>query len=279
MATAKAPKKSAPAKGEKPAKPTGQLNTINARLAELAKKNAKQEASTATGFQFISFKGGNMTIDGASVEDDTMDVVILVSKIEHHYYTRKYDPDNPSSPACYAFGEDADEMAPHDKCESPQSDLCANCPHNEWGSAERGNGKACANVRRLAVLAADQLDDVANAEVRGMKIPVTSVKNYAKYIRDLEKVKSLPPLAVVTRVSLVKNEDTVFKVLFKHVEDIEDPETLDALMKRAESVEDDLTQPYPENGPEPEPRRNRSAIAGKAKQVVKGKPAPKSARR
>jgi hypothetical protein len=50
-------------------------------------------------------------------------------------------------------------MGPHPSMQAdanfqPQSDLCKTCEHNQWGSADKGRGKACQNRRRLTMIPA-----------------------------------------------------------------------------------------------------------------------------
>lgn len=277
MVTKAAPKKSNAAPAAK--KPTGQMNTYKEELAALARAKSKEEAKTGGGAQFISFKGGDMTIDGVDVEGNALRCVILETVQENHFYDTEYDPDQPASPICYAFGSDPDEMKPHEASPQPQCDSCAECPHNEWGSADKGKGKACSNVRRIAVMAEDGLDDPDNAEVRFAKIPVMSVKNLAKYVKDLDRLYELPPLGVVTEMSLKKDIKSLFRVNFKMCETIEDGATIKALIRRAKAVYDDMSQAYPETTVEEKPKKSarKNNIAGKNAAGKKGstKPAPR----
>ena len=265
-----AARKAAPAK-----KPAGQMNTYKEELAALARAKSKEEAKTGGGAQFISFKGGDMTIDGADVPDNTLRCVVLETIQENHFYDTEYDPDQPASPICYAFGSDPDTMKPHEASPQPQCASCADCPHNEWGSADKGKGKACSNVRRIAVMAEDGLEDPDNAEVRFAKIPVMSVKNLAKYVKDLDRLYELPPLGVITEMGLKKDPKSLFRVHFKMVETIEDGATIKSLIKRSKAVAEDMSQAYPETSAEEKPAKKparKNTIAGKKGST---KPAPR----
>jgi hypothetical protein len=83
-----------------------------------------------------------------------MIVVDFVSM--NRFYEGAYDSKNITPPACFAIGLNPSTLAPSDNSPDKQSDTCAPCPMNQFGSAANGRGgKACANTRRLAVLAPD----------------------------------------------------------------------------------------------------------------------------
>src|SRR5690606_25613194 len=94
-----------------------------------------------------------------------LEVVVVASVFANTLYADKFQPGVVSLPICYAFGDpDSDDpegtMRPHEEAEDPQSDACADCPMNQFGSAPEGRGKACKNTRRLAVMLAEDLDNV-----------------------------------------------------------------------------------------------------------------------
>src|ERR1700744_2805032 len=149
MATAA---KKAPAK-----KQTTAVVKYDELLAARAVKANK--AAVSAGGEWLSVKGATLSYQGNAVPGNSMDLIVISSVLENQLYdpTVKYDPNNPSSPICYAFGETEEEMAPHEKSPLPQADACSGCPHNEWGSGDGGQGKACKNVRRTGNIPADAL--------------------------------------------------------------------------------------------------------------------------
>ena len=239
-------------------------------LAKHAAMAAGIEASVQTG-SWISTKGGRMSYNGQEVKGNKMNVIILDHILENHYYTARYDPDNPASPVCFAFARSDDDMSPHEKSSDPQSEACHGCPQNEWGTADTGRGKACANIRRLALIPEDGMEDVSAAQVAYMKIPVTSVKGWAGYVNNLSTVMKRPPFGVITEISVVPDDKTQFKIQFKLVEKIEDGEALGAIMERRAAVESELMAPYSPMEVEEKPTPRSGKVAGK----VAGKPAGK----
>ena len=212
------------------------------RLAGYATEVAATEQTA--GGKFISTKGGRLSIGGAEVPGNKMTVVVLDHIMENHHYTERFNPDQPTSPVCFAFGRNEAEMVPHENSSEPGSDACKGCPLNEWGSADVGKGKACKNIRRLAVITEDGLEDIENAEVAFLKIPVTSVKAWAGYVQAVANNLKRPPFGVVTEVSLVPDASTQFRMQFKLVEAIEDGDALEALIARREQVASEIAFPY-----------------------------------
>lgn len=244
-------------------------------LAARAKIAKKAEASVSTG-EWISLKSGQLSYNGNIVPGNKMDVVVLASRLENQFYEGDYDASTPQAPSCYAFGTDEDTMVPHEKVETKQADGCAGCPMNEWGSAEKGRGKACKNVRRLAMIPADVLDGgedaIKDAAQAFMKVPVTSVKAWAGYVNQLVALNR-PPLAFVTEISVVPDPVSQFKVSFRAKESIEDGTTIGTLLDKADKSEATIEFPYQqaEQAPAAPKGRGSKVAAGR------GKPAAKTA--
>lgn len=248
-----------------PRKPTGTaLVNWDEELAAEAKVAAGMEATT--GGSFVSLKSGVLSYNGAQIPGNKMNAVILDHVFENQFYTGKFEPDSPQSPVCYAFGRVEEEMAPHEKSEAPQHDQCTGCPMNEWGSADVGKGKACKNVRRLALVPESALEDLDGAAVAYLKLPVTSVKGWSGYVQQLSQVVNRPPHAVITEISVVPDAASQFKVQFKLVDKITDGETLMKIRARRPGVQEGIVFAYPPNPEEaPQPKRGgRAAPATKA---------------
>lgn len=225
-------------------KPGTAVATYEDRLAAMAKQNVEQEASVAAG-GFISFRAGQLSYQGSPVKGNTLDVIVVDSVLENCYYADRFDPENPAPPSCYAFGRVEDELAPHADCSDPQAVRCCECPNNEFGTASEGKGKACKNTRRLAVIPAAPLEEEAlrKSEVAYMKLPVTSVKGWATYVRGLSVLENLPPLAVVSTVSTVPDPKSQFKVVFGKASNIP-RNLLPVLFARNEEISQVIMFPY-----------------------------------
>lgn len=226
----------------------------NERLAEYADEAVSEIG--ASGGQFFGTRGGMLTFGGDAIPGNEMAVIILDSIYENAYYTGEFNADKPAPPVCFAFSRNGKEMQPHDLSGAPQYTECAGCEMNEWGSAERGKGKACKNIRRLAllsigsfnkagelVMANDALAAVEAGEVGFLKVPVTSVKNFTAFAKTVTSVNRRPPFAVITKVKTVPDSNSNFKILFEKVADVPD-ELMDAVIARREEIIATIDFPY-----------------------------------
>jgi len=245
---------------KQPGKKTTAMTKWDAKLAEMAAKAAANEVTS--GGNVIGTQGGRLRYKGADIPENKMRVVIIDKIFANLYYEGVFDPSSPASPACYAYGREEEGMAPHDDSPNKQGEDCASCSQNEWGSADRGKGKACKNTRRLAVLAESDLgEDILQAEEAYVHVPVTSVKAWAGYVRQLESTLHRPPLAVVTEIALVPDDDVQFRMTFKTVEQIDDGDVLEALTQKAEAVSKVIEFPYVQITPAEKPARGNRRSA------------------
>ncbi len=232
-----------------PAKAKNAVVKWDAALAERARKSQKVASNLGTGGNWVSIKGAVMKYKGNPVEGNAMNVMVPSFVLENQYYGRDYDPDTPQSPVCYAFGDDQATMRPHEKSPQKQHNQCKGCPQNEWGTAERGRGKACKNVVRLGLLPADALErggqGVRDAEEAIIKVPVTSCKAWGGFVSQLEAIDR-PPLSFITEISITPDPKTQVAMHFKAVEEITDGDAIEALLERADQMDKTLPQPYPD---------------------------------
>ena len=231
--------------------------TYNERMAEIAKRYAQRE--TVAG-DYISLRGGLISVDGYNPPGNQLCVVVLDAAVERTLFKGKFDPENMSPPNCYAVAYDDADLAPnmpdHDWFEA-QSDACASCWANEWGSGQ-GKGKACKERRRLMLLPAGQFtpagrdfdlevfedpEHYQNAKPYLLKTPVTSVRSWSEYVQQLAAIQR-PPLGVFTRVYLENDAQSQFKVHFEMIETIDDNAILDVLFKRNEQAQATLLRGY-----------------------------------
>ena len=233
------------------------------RLAAMAAESAQNEADVGGG-NFISVKSGQLTYQGNTIKGNELDVVVLTSIHENCFYPGRFDPDNPQPPVCYAFGTDPKEMAPHPESAEPQHDQCDGCPMNEFETADNGKGKACKNIRRLSMIPGDPLNEetVETADVAYLKVPVTSVKGWASFVKTVATLDKLPPLCVVCRIGVIPDPKSQFKVTFQKVEAVP-RELLGTLMGRADAEKEAIKFPYAQPSEEAPPAKGKKP-AGKA---------------
>jgi hypothetical protein len=227
------------------------------QLALQAEVAAGMEANSGGG-QFFSTQGGILRFNDSPFPGNQMAVVIADTILENVFYPGAYDPDNPSPPACFAFGRQEEGMKPHQtvfKAKQEEHPTCHGCPQAEWGSAPVGRGKACRNTRRLALIPAgsfdkdgrftaeDDADHFEQAALAYLKLPVTSIKGYAGFVKQLAGVMRRPPHGVFTRIWLEADPKTQFKVLFAPLAPVPN-NLMGAVMKRHEEAKTLIEFPY-----------------------------------
>jgi hypothetical protein len=265
---------------------TTAIANYDEEFAKHAAAYAGMESSAALG-SFFKLRGGQLTFQDAPVPGNRMAVVILDHVLENVWYDKDFDPDSPSSPACYAFGRDERSLAPHEEAPDKQAETCAVCPKNAWGSDPKGGrGKACSNTRRLALIPAGSIsasgafearasvDDFANAPMAFLKIPVTSVKGFAGFVQQTASALKRPPFGLFTKVSVVPDAKVQFRVQFEPLEAA--PKPLAAtLFKRHEDAASKIIFAYPAFEESTAPMKGRGKKGHPAKGAPpKRRPAP-----
>jgi hypothetical protein len=249
------------------------------QLAQQADVAAKQEESAAGG-QFFSVKGGILSWNDAPLPNNQMAVIILDSILETTYYEGRYDPDVPQSPVAFAFGRDEKTLTWHENSDPAfAGQLCSESDVCQWGSADTGKGKAARETRRLAMIPAGSLNNrgdfeiydeehFTDASIGFMKLPVTSVKGFASFVTQIAGTLRRPPHGIITKVRVVPDAKTQFKVLFEPIENVPN-DIMGIIMKRHEEAMSVIDFPYqPPEEVEP-PKRG-----GKAKPAKPAKEAP-----
>lgn len=257
-------------------------NKLYANRAAKAAEGEQMRAGT-----FLSTKGGVLSLGEEVMPGAQVCVVILDWVRENTLYEGAYDPDNRNPPVCYAFArgaEEEDEMAPHPSMQAdltyfaPQSDDCRSCPMNQWGSADKGRGKACQNRRRLTMIPAgvflpkrgsrdfdlEIFDDVKHFETADpaiLKLPVTSVENWAKYVNQVGQATSRSPDGVITRLFLEPHAKYQYVVNFEMLEKVPD-ELVQAVMKRADTAQQAVIEGYMPPKEEPAAPQGAGSLRG-----------------
>lgn len=258
-------------------------------LAKYAEESAASEANTGSGLQSFSLKAGVLSLDDNAMPNNEVAVIIIDHILEDVFYLGKYDPDNPTPPDAYALGRDEDTMRWHedsiaelDDGEKIAGELTKDSSINQWGSADTGRGKATRNIRRLLLIPAGTLDKktgdfeliededhYASAKAAFMKIPPTSITNFSNYVKQLRNSLRKPPFAVATRIKVVPDPKSQFKVTFEALEEMP-LELMEVLVKRHKDAEQLIMQPYDLS--------ERDAPVRKPVRGARGKPAAKQAK-
>lgn len=199
-----------------------------AELAAAAKNVASQERPSMSK---LSIKGGILAYAGQACPNNEMEVVIVASVAENSMYIDTYNPNVLVAPRCFALtpvpfdGTDPEEMYPHEDVLEPsgsEGGECASCQYMQWKSDPKGGkGKACKERRRLVMIPKSAvegtIDELLKAEMSMINLPVMSVGNWAAYINKLAASGGLPYYAVVTKVKVVPDTRSQFRVTFDGV--------------------------------------------------------------
>lgn len=170
-------------------------------------ENVFAAAVSAGGFPVVSIKGkvfhvqrgDERTLVTKPGDDEeaagSLEVVILATNPNKSkvFYDHGYEEGSNAKPTCYSN----DGVGPASDSEEPQSNKCATCPHNQWGSRitdAGGKGKACADSMRLAIAPAGQLNDPML-----IRVPAASLKTLGAYGSQLAK-RGVEPMHVVTKI-------------------------------------------------------------------------------
>lgn len=242
------------------------------KFAKYAKESKDRSKDIGAGGGLsVKFGPGTITVGGATLPGGKVQCIVLDWCFLNAWYKEKYDANDPQPPDCYAMGVDAKALVPSDESDDKQSEDCASCELNVFGSAENGRGKACGNNVRLALIVDKDAEDagsVAMAEVAIARVSPTNMKSWAKYVETLEEEFGRPPWSVVTEISSHADSKTQIKLEFRLVDKLDDDEVLTALEKRYAKAQELLQKPYGPRTerPAPPPRGARKfATNGKRK--------------
>ncbi len=175
-------------------------NALPSKYADRIARDLEKDLSLRTESTMrLKFNQGQMILGDTVLGTGPFYCYILASCRTNSWYSTKYDPTKKiEAPDCYSiFADDASEAnaQPSKNSKSPQCEFCMNCEKNAWGSAADGRkGKACSNVWNLMVVPASytakdgktyffNADGLRNQPTIRAKLPVTSGKAFAKYIK------------------------------------------------------------------------------------------------
>jgi hypothetical protein len=150
----------------------------------------------------------------------TLDVVLIAANpaVGRMYYIKPFNPDDTGQrPDCYS----RDGVKPEQDSPALQSTHCAICPQNAKGSANNGEGKACAFKKRTIIVSPANIMgdayalDAGSMSMFGDENKPQRLFNLKSYIEAL-KINGLIVPAVVTKLSF-DDEATVPKLHFTPV--------------------------------------------------------------
>jgi len=237
-----------------------------AKISDLARQSkfATQElgAGIAAPFAVIGYKGGRWSVrhrgvttvlqrfDASGRPDGFvpfLDLVILQAASHHSkiYYAKAYTDGDDEIPDCWSTnGVVPDQAAPR-----KQAPTCAQCKWNEFGSrtnaATGAKGKACADIRRMAVTPYLDIENVAAGGPMLLRVPPASLGAVGEY-SDMLKANSIPYSAVATRIGFDPRE-AYPKMIFEPYAILSDVEMAKVLTMQAHPLCDRIVQEQVEN--------------------------------
>lgn len=162
--------------------------------------------------------------------------VILDFAFDYTYYDRPFDPNQITSPACFALGRDVETLSPDDNSPVRQTDgSCKLCPNNEFGSALNGSGKACRNSLRVL------FKDLSDGSVWKVRFSPTSLSRALKTISGIARRGPLS-LVMVTLKSEMSGEYQTIGMTAG--EPVLIPETIHSILTDIKNYSDEVLVPY-----------------------------------
>lgn len=167
---------------------------------------------------YISIKASKWRLvdaagDELMVNQLHLDVIVLGGNehVSKTYYAGSYDPagGNTTPPTCFSDNG----SAPSSQAMTPQAALCAQCPHNAWGSkVSEISGKdlkACGDSKRLAVVLAVDTPYLTGNNVAGvapalgqvylLRVPAASMRTWRDYAKEI-RGRGIPIMGPITRL-------------------------------------------------------------------------------
>jgi len=160
---------------------------ISTGMPPRLKLSGKQFTLVDSGGVESPFPAGKMVI--GPDENAYLPMVVLRARkpLQKTWYATAFNPgEEGKSSDCFSV----DGERPDPTSLAVQSDLCATCPHNQFGSGtdQNGNatkGKACADSKLLAIFIPGSRKTETDPKVYQFKIPPASLKNFGLYVKQL----------------------------------------------------------------------------------------------
>lgn len=169
------------------------------------------------GFGVIGYKGKVWSIryrgqeiqllrDDGDGPRNSIEVVIIKSSnhLSKVWYEKGYQEGSNAAPDCFS----TNGLTPDPQSAKRQSNTCANCPQNVWGSkvTDAGKkGKACADSKRLAIVPISDLENDTYGGPMLLRVPAASLGDLAQYGTKMHNL-GYPYYAIATRISFNPQE-------------------------------------------------------------------------
>lgn len=146
----------------------------------------------------------SFTLPDGTKTREPLQLVVVDFVAANNWYEGAYVKDGNNTVACFAIHENPKQLVPSDNSPSKQSDDCASCPLNVYGSSPTGAGKACNNNRLLAVLPPDADE---STPIWLLKVSPTAIREFDGFVASVKRTFDLPPIGVVVTVDFNDKKD------------------------------------------------------------------------
>jgi hypothetical protein len=144
------------------------------------------------------------TLPDGSSHAGPLHAVILDWRMTHELYEGIYDPQKPSAPICFANSATFSELKPSHRAPKPKAESCNACPMNVFGSAPTGRGKACKNMRKLAIVPPNATPET---EPMILMVSPTGLKNFDNYVNSVASGEDgVMPIQITTLIGFNAKE-------------------------------------------------------------------------
>jgi len=211
------------------------LGSMSSVFGDDLPKNDRLSTGISVGYPILRIKGKVWSITRGSNEPhvlmrpdgdgprNSIDVVLLAASqnVSKVWYEKGYVEGSTDAPDCFA----PNGVVPDASSPKKQSNTCASCPQNAWGSKITPAGKkakACQDSKRVAV---SPLGDVRNEAFGGpmmLRVPAASLTDFANYGDGLD-AQGYRYFTVGTKMSFDPNE-AYPKLVFEPIRALEDHE-------------------------------------------------------
>lgn len=156
------------------------------RMAERAARISTQISAAPA--NNIRLKGRVFTMPDGVTNPGPLKAVIVDWVSHNSLFEGAYNPNKSQSPVCWAIG-DMDTLTPSETAPKRQTTGdCFSCPKNQWGTAANGgNGKACKNQMKIALIPSD-LTKADPSKLFTINISPTGIKIFSAFVRRVRKL-------------------------------------------------------------------------------------------
>lgn len=176
------------------------LATIDSQLAA---ESLKGQLMVGGSNRIKVLAKGAFEVEG--VEHEELQLVVIDGAIRKQFFHDNFDKENITPPDCYAIGrpmstggDTPNTTVPEGDSPDIQSDKCATCPQNVFGS--KGRGKACQDRRWLVVQIVDDAGShlEPTAPLYLLDLSPTNIKAFDAQAAYIEKSIGAPLKAILT---------------------------------------------------------------------------------